>query len=135
MLLTSVLPKINLLAVLVAGVIHMVIGLVWFQRWAFGNAWTRLTGKSLTPAYRWIAAGVIAHQVMTFVLAVIVVLAGATTALGGVVVGVMAWLGFVVTMLVGELIWEKIPFRLFLIRIGNQLVGFIVSGAILAVWR
>ena len=36
---------------------------------------------------------------------------------------------------IGELIWEKIPFKLFLIRIGNQLVGFIITGIILAVWQ
>jgi hypothetical protein len=45
------------------------------------------------------------------------------------------WLGFVVTLEVGELIWEKIPFRLFAIRIGNHLVALGIAGAILAVWR
>ena len=39
------------------------------------------------------------------------------------------------TLEVGELIWEKIPVRLFLIRIGNHLVALGIAGAILAVWR
>ena len=49
--------------------------------------------------------------------------------------GVLVWIGFVVTLEIGELIWEKIPFKLFLIRVGGHLVALSVAGAILAVWR
>jgi hypothetical protein len=126
---------INLLAVFVAGVAHMLTGLVWFSPKLFGNAWAELTGKDLTPDSRWLVAGLVGHQVIALALAVIVRLAGATTVLGGIAVAVLVWLGFVVTLEVGELIWEKIPVRLFLIRIGNHLVALGIAGAILAVWR
>jgi hypothetical protein len=135
MLLKNVLPGINLLAVLVAGVVHIVLGLLWFQPKVFGNAWVKLTGKDLKPAPAWMPAGIIGHLVMAFVLAVIVKLANATTTFDGALVGILVCLGFVAPMLVGELIWEKIPFRLFMIRVGNQLVGFAISGIILGVWR
>jgi hypothetical protein len=59
----------------------------------------------------------------SLVLAVIVNLANATTVVGGIVVGVLVWIGFVVTLEIGELIWEKIPFKLFMIRVGNHLVA------------
>jgi hypothetical protein len=110
-------------------------GLVWFSPKLFGNAWAELTGKTLKPASRWLVAGLIGHQVIALVLAVIVNLAGVTTAAGGVAVAVFVWIGFVVTLEVGELIWEKIPFRLFLIRIGNHLVALGIAGAILGAWR
>ena len=126
---------INLLAVFVAGVAHMVTGLVWFSPRLFGNAWAELTGKDLKPASRWLVAGVIGHQVIALALAVIVRLAAATTLAGGIAVGLLVWVGFVVTLEVGELIWEKIPFRLFAIRIGNHLMALSVAGAILAIWR
>jgi hypothetical protein len=135
MLWTRVLSEVNLLAVLVAGVVHIVLGLVWFQPKLFGNAWVKLTGKEMKPASQWIPAGMIAHLFMTLVLAVIVKLCGATAALQGAVVGVLVCLGFVATILAGELVWEKIPFRLYLIRVANQLVGFAIAGIILAVWR
>ena len=135
MALTTVLSNINLLAVLVAGIVHMVIGLIWFMPKIFGNAWVELTGKEMKPAPQWIAAGIIGHQVMALVLAVIVKLANATTVVGGIAVGVLVCIGFIVTLEIGELIWEKIPFKLFMIRVGNQLVGLSLSGAILAVWR
>jgi hypothetical protein len=135
MLLTTSLLNVNPLAVLIAGLIHMVLGLVWFMPKIFGNAWVELTGKEMKPATQWIAAGIIGHLVMALVLAMIVNLANATTLVGGVIVGIVICLGFVAPLEVGELIWEKIPFKLFMIRVGNQLVGFSITGAILAVWR
>jgi hypothetical protein len=135
MLLSSVFSQINWLALLVAGIIHLVSGLIWFQPMIFGKQWTRLSGKSLDPAVRWIPAGIVAHLVMSFVLAIVIYLANATDALSGILVGILMWIGFIVPILTGELIWEKIPFKLFLIRIANQFVGFCISAAILAIWR
>jgi hypothetical protein len=135
MALPPVLSEINLLAVFAAGAAHMVTGLVWYAPKLFGNAWAELTGKDLKPASRWLVAGLVGHQVIALALAVIMNLAGATTVAGGIAVAVLVWAGFVVTLEVGELIWEKIPVRLFLIRIGNHLVALGIAGAILAVWR
>ena len=135
MSLSSVLSQINLLAVLVAGIAHMASGLIWFMPGFFGKQWMNLTQQELKPARQWIAAGVIGHQLIALALAVIVYLANATTVVEGVGVGLLVWVGFVVTLEAGELIWEKIPFRLFAIRIGNHLMALSVAGAILAIWR
>ena len=135
MAITTSLSGINLWAVLVAGLVHTVIGLIWFRPKFFGDAWVELTGKEMKPAGRWIPAGLIGHQVMAFVLALIVNLTRVTNVVGGIVVGILVCLGFMATLEMGELIWEKIPFKLFLIRVGNQLVGLGSAGAILALWR
>ena len=135
MLLAASLWDIHPLSVVVAGLVHMVTGLVWYMPKLFGNAWAELTGKDLKPASRWLAAGIIGHQVIALALAMIVNLANATNAVGGIAVGVLVWIGFLVTLEIGELIWEKIPFNLFLIRVGNHLIGFGLAGIILAVWR
>jgi len=135
MSLTTVLSDINLFAVLVAGIVHTVIGLIWFMSKFFGSAWVELTGKEMKPASQWIAAGLIGHQVMSFVLAMIVTLANVTNVVGGIMVGILVCIGFMATLEIGELIWEKIPFKLFMIRVGNQLLGLGIAGGILAVWR
>jgi hypothetical protein len=135
MALNAILSHLNFLAVLVAGIAHMVCGLIWFMPGFFGKQWAELTKQELKPAREWIAAGVIGHQLIALVLAVIVCLANATTIIEGVGVGVLVWVGFVVTLEAGELTWEKIPFRLFTIRIGNHLVALSVAGAILAIWQ
>ena len=135
MLLRSAFSDLNLFAVLVAGIVHIVGGLIWFQPKIFGSDWAKLTGKDLTPAFTWIPAGIIGHLIMALVLALIVKLSGAQMAFEGAIIGIITWAGFIVPLEIGELIWEKIPFKLFLIRIGNQLVGFIITGIILAVWQ
>jgi uncharacterized protein (DUF697 family) len=110
-------------------------GLVWYMPKVFGTAWAELTGKDLKPARQWLVAGLIGHLAIAFVLAVIVELAHVTTVLGGLVVAAFVWMGFIVTLEIGELIWEKIPFKLFLIRIGEHLLSLGLAGMILAVWR
>ena len=135
MVFTSSFWNINLLAVLVAGIAHMLTSLVWFLPGLFGNDWMKLTGKDLKPASQWLFIGALGHLVIAFVLAFLINLAGATTLMGGIAVGVLIWVGFIVTLEIGELIWEKIPFRLFLLRIGNHLVALSIAGAILGVWR
>jgi hypothetical protein len=126
---------LNWWAIMVAGIVHVVVSLVWFQPVFFGRAWTRLSGRDLAPAVPWIPAGLAAHFVCVLALAVIVRLAGATTVLEGVVVGVFVSVCFIGAVLAGELVWEKIPFRLFLIRFGDQVFTAGIAGAILAAWR
>jgi len=134
-MLTSVWSQINYLAVLGAGITHMVANLLWFSPLLFGPAWAKLTGSDSKPAFRWMPAGILGHLLVALVLAVIIVLAQVTTVLGGIAVGVLAWAGFIVPLEVGELIWEKIPFKLFGLRVVCHLVAMGLVGAILAVWR
>jgi hypothetical protein len=126
---------INLYAVFVAWIIHTVSGLLWFQPKLFGNEWSKLTGKELKPAKKWIFPGLMGHLAMIFVLVIIIKIASINNGLGGLLVGFLGWIGFIVPMEIGELIWEKIPFRLFLIRIGNQFVGIGISSFILGAWQ
>ncbi len=131
----AAISDVNWLAVIVAWVAHVVISLLWFQPALFGRAWVELSGKELKPATRWIPIGFAAHFVCVLALAAIVNLTNATTLLEGVALGLLVSIGFIGAMLAGELVWEKIPFRLFLIRIGDQVLTISLAGAILALWR
>jgi hypothetical protein len=95
------------LTVLVAWVVHVVISLVWFQPARFGTARVKLSGKELKPATRWIPAGLAAHLVGVLALAVITNLAYATTFVQGIALGRLVSIGFVGTMLAGELVGRK----------------------------
>jgi hypothetical protein len=135
MLDTLNLSSINILAVLVAAIVHMATGLIWFQPKVFGDAWSKLAKADLKPSSRWLPVGLVGHLLIALVLAIIINLAGATTVVEGLFIGILIWLGFIVTLEIGELIWEKIPFNLFLIRVGNHLIALGLAGIILAVWR
>jgi len=126
---------INYLAVLVAWIVHVVTGLVWFRPELFGNEWSKLTGKELTPAKKWLIPGLFGHLLMILVLVILIKLTRSTTGFSGLFIGFLAWIGFVVPMESGELVWEKIPFRLFLLRTGNQLIGMAAAGFILGAWQ
>ena len=126
---------INFYAVFVAWIVHTVSGLLWFQPKLFGNEWSKLTGEELKPAKKWLIPGFVGHLAMVFVLVIIIKMANIGNGWGGLLVGLLGWIGFVVPLETGELIWEKIPFKLFLIRIGNQFVGMGISGFILGAWQ
>ncbi len=51
---------INFYAVFVAWIIHTASGLLWFQPKLFGNEWSKLTGKELKPAKKWIIPDLLA---------------------------------------------------------------------------
>ena len=129
------LSAINYVAVLVAWIVHVVAGLIWFRPELFGNEWSKLTGRELKPAKQWLIPGLLGHLLMILALLVLIKLTRATSGVQGMFIGLLAWIGFVVPMESGELVWEKIPFRLFLLRTGNQFIGMAVSGFILGAWQ
>lgn len=131
----NAISSINWLAVFVCWVAHVVISMAWFQPIFFGKAWVRLSRKEMKPATQWFPVGLLAHLICIIALAVIINLASARTILEGVALGLMVSICFIGAMLGGELVWEKIPFQLFLIRLGDQILTLSLAGAILAIWR
>jgi hypothetical protein len=62
-------------------------------------------------------------------------LTGPQTALRGIRVAAMLWLGFVVTTWATEYIFEVRPLSLFAINAGFWLLGMILMGAIVGGWK
>jgi Protein of unknown function (DUF1761) len=129
------LTQVNYWAVAAAALAHMLVGLVWFSKPLFGKTWMDITGRDLTPARGLIPLAIVGHLTIALVLALILDFTGITTVLDGIAIGLLVWLGFVVTLEIGELVWERIPFRLFLLRVGNHAVALSAAAAILTVWR
>ena len=129
---------INWWAVLVAAIVKMAIGALWYSPFAFGPRWMALTNcneadmKARMP--RLLVFDFIASIVMAFVLLHAVYYAGARTLATGAAVGFFNWLGFIATVTFGLTIYEKRPWALFSIANGFQLVSLLVMGAILAAW-
>lgn len=132
---------VNYWAVLVAAIVSMVIGFVWYGP-LFGKTWMKLSGhtpkdmekakkKGMGKSY---ALMIVSTLVMSYVLAHFVDYAGAVTAWGGVVAGVWIWLGFIATVTLGKVLWEGKPWSLWVLDNAHYLVSLAVMGAILAVW-
>jgi hypothetical protein len=129
---------VNWLAIIVAAVVKFAIGAVWYAP-LFGKQWRELQGipegapqDGLVQA---MVVQIITDLVMAYVLARFIVYSSATDLWTGAFVGVMAWFGFVITIMVGAIFYEKRPPMLIAINGGYQLLGLAVMGAILGVWH
>ena len=133
-------PKLNYLAILVSAVIWWIIGALWYSPVLFGNAWMQITGMTaemaagMSPLLIY-AMPLIAYLIACYVLAHAVVYAKATSAGTGALVGFWNWLGFVGAIMFVTVGFQNKPFTLWLIDAGYDLVGLLIAGIILAIWK
>ncbi len=134
--------EVNYLAVLVAAILNMVIGALWYSPALFGKSWTALMGlkpedmqKRMAGAQRAYALTFIGSLLMAYALARVIWYAQAHSLTGGVLIGLLAWIGFVATTHGANYLFEGKSFSLFSLNTGYHLVALIVMGALLAVWR
>jgi hypothetical protein len=132
-----VIGGINVLAVVVATVISMVLGFIWYSEGVFGKQWMASTGRTE------VSGGAPAMYVLTAIfallqatiLAVIVTLAGATTLVAGATLGFLAWLGFVATTQGVDALFNARKMSFYAISTGYHLVEYVIIGALLGAWR
>lgn len=128
---------ISLMAVLLASVASVLIGMVWYSpKVGFGKTWMRLSGaSSARPPLRdtliRVFFGLITSFIFAYALAIILRIANATTLAESFLLGALVWLGIVAMHQTSAVIWEKQPFSLFLINTGYEFVRIIAMSAIL----
>lgn len=128
---------VNWWAVIVAAIVKFVIGGIWYMP-LFGKQYRALMGVAegsemtgLGPA---LAVQFVGDLVMSYILARFIIHYG--TGLGvGILIGFMAWLGFVAAATVPQRFYERRPWTLWAINNGYLLVGIVVMGAILGWWH
>ena len=77
---------------------------------------------------------IIGDLIMAYILARFIEHYGVGGIGGGILIGFMAWLGFVATIMALSIRTKKKPPMLVYINAGYQLVGIVVMGAILGAW-
>jgi len=129
---------LHLAPILVAAVVKMAIGALWYSPFLFLPAWHRTSGvteaEMKSGMARAIAIDLVGSLIMAFVLVHAVKYAGATTAAQGLAVGFFNWLGFIAVVTIGTVTYLRKPFQLFLIQNGYLLLSLLAMGAILAAW-
>ena len=136
---------LNVWAVLVCALATMVVGFLWYSPLLFANPWMKLMGydpndkakiaemqKSAGPSY---FMSLIASILAAFVLGKLIAVAGFWTAIDGLKIGLVVWLGFVTTVQFTNALFSRQPFRLYMINTGYQFVCYAAMGAILGAWR
>lgn len=137
--------ELNYLAVLIAGLIPMVIGSLWYSPLMFGKAWQVLAGvKAHTPeemqrmkdkakpAY---AATLFGNLITAFLMANLFAWLGVGGVASGLELAFWLWLGFAATIGLTFSLFQQKPIKLFMIEYSYVLVNWLIMGGILAVWR
>ncbi len=139
---------INYLAVVLGAVIMMVLGGLWYGP-LFGKQWIALMGfgegkvqemqaKGMGAMWKSYALMGLGSLIMSFVLAHSVIFAnaylGSSGVWGGLQGGFWGWLGFVVPVSLGTVLWEGKSWKLWGLNAGYYLVGLLIVGAVLSSW-
>ena len=135
--------KIKYPAVIVAAIVHFILGGLWYSPILFGNKFIQLinwTPENLKEVEnqshaKELVIALIMSLILVYILAHFVQYTKATNALGGIQTAFWLWLGFVVTTHAPTVLFEQSSFGLFAINVAYQFVGFALAGTILAVWR
>jgi hypothetical protein len=133
---------VNWWAIIVAAIVKFVIGGVWYMP-LFGKQYRALMGVpegsdmgGLGPA---LAVQFVGDLVMAYILARFIVHYGASSGgvtLGvGILIGFMAWLGFIGAVTVAQRFYERRPWALWAINNGYLLIAIVIMGAILGWWH
>lgn len=134
--------NINFLAVLVAAIVNMIVGSLWYGP-LFGKVWTRLAKfseedmkaakeKGMGKTYAIMFLGTL---VSAYVLAHFVGYLGITTMSGALQLAFWVWLGFIAAIQLSSVLFEGKPVKLYFINIFYYLVVLSISAKILVLWQ
>jgi hypothetical protein len=130
---------VNYLAVFVAALANYLIATVWYAV-VFGSLWKRLTGiTEMKPVPMNMVLVFIGSLVMSFVLMHSIAFGNAYVNTSGVAGGLMggffSWLGFIAPVTMTNVIYEKRPWKLWILDNAFWLLSLLVMGTILSVWQ
>jgi uncharacterized protein DUF1761 len=134
--------KINYPAVIVAAVIHFIIGGLWYGL-IFGNkfleiiGWTPEQQAQIVAQTHWSTYPIafLTSLILVGTLAYFIEYTGAKGVGGGMQTAACLWLGFVATTQLATVIFEQRKLGLYLLNVGYQLVAGLICGALLGAWR
>ena len=130
---------VNWLAIAVSVIANFVIGGIWYSPLLFVKPWLKMSRVDkqafdaglpkalLGDLFSAIAIALVLNQVMRW--------SGAIGLGYGLLVSVFVWGGFVVSVLITQVTYERRPFAFFAISAGYRFVTLIAMGVILSVWR
>lgn len=133
--------SINYWAVLIAALVHMVLGALWYGP-LFGKKWVRLSWgnedgiarermSARLHSYLW---AFLAMLIMAYVLAHFALFMNVDTVSRALALTFWLWVGFIATIRLNSILWEGKPKELYVLDISYHFVGLLLMSLILALW-
>ncbi|HLD12955.1 MAG TPA: DUF1761 domain-containing protein [Candidatus Nanoarchaeia archaeon] len=129
----------NYLAILLAAIVSMILGCIWYAPSVFGTQWMKLAGINPKQAKKGSMApkmviAFIASIVTAYVLARIAGIMGATTFSDALNLAFWVWLGFVGTTSLGSVLWEGKPTQLWWLNNAHNFINLLLAATIITLW-
>jgi hypothetical protein len=133
------LSGINYYAVFVSALSALVIGWFWYGP-LFGNTWMKLNGfteEELKEGKISLSLMMLLNYMATILAAFAIALfIGAKSNAGiGMFTGVMIALFWISTNRLNDVLYERKPWKLYILNLGYNLIIYAVMGAIIGAWR
>jgi len=129
------------MGVIVSAIIYVLIGVIWWMPWLFGQEWLRLMGwdkkskKQLTQmkkdAHAAYLTSVVAGLVTAYVLGYVLSMMDVRTISQAVSITVIMWFGFTAMGSLVDYAYAHRPFRLWAINYLYHLVSMVVIACVL----
>lgn len=134
------LSGLNYWAIIVAWLINVVVGSVWYSPVGFQKLWSRLSGVDMMKipkdeANRAIGLVALSALVQSGVLAIVLHSMHITTAARGLEAGLLLWFGLTAVTTVGNTLYSRLSLKLWWLNASFFLVVMAINSVILAVWH
>lgn len=134
--------SLNYLAIIVGIIINQALGAAWYS--ALGKPWMAGVGLTMEDveamkgtARQWYPYVVAAFSALVFIvgLAVVIQGMGAEGVVDGLILGLLAAIGFIATSYATTYSFEGRSLKIFLINTGYPVISYAIIGVLLAVWQ
>lgn len=134
------LAGMNYWAVAAVWLLYVVVGVFWYSPVGFAKQWFSHTGIDImkmpeTQATRAIVFVMMSALVQVLTLAVIISSLDITSAINGLIVGLVLWLGFTAATTVGVTLYSQRSWKFLWLNSSYFLVVMSVGSVVLSIWR
>lgn len=128
-------------AVIAAAISGVITGYLWYAPTVFGTAWKTLSGISKRQEehnerhmLKHFAVSLLTAGIRAYIIAAIFNAMLVAGPVEGLITGILLWLGFAAAALLPGVLYQNVPWKLFLINSGYHLVSIAVMSVMLATW-
>ena len=127
---------VNYLAIVVAAVAAVAIGIAYYGVLGVGDRQSRLLGtSSARPGPLQGAVGLGVSLVNAWVIAVLSLNLGAASVVDAISLGALVWVGFAATFKAAQVTFERRPWTVWALQGVHDLIAEIVVAVIVTLWR
>jgi hypothetical protein len=123
---------IGFLVALLAAVVSFAIGWLWYSKFMFGKVWMGEMGVTVEPTKeekkKMLMKTLPLHLLGDFVKAWILLFLAANLHANQFYFGAFVWLGFMIPVLLSDVLYGKTSWKMFLIHAGYYLVSILAMG-------